>query len=179
MFVYMVLLGGYWFQYATVRGVNSWELIRKISFTVGGFHLLWAFWIQPFIDWPPSLTWKVSLAGMAVYLWIQTYIWKKSEVLWNLQTVGYGLCLGGLVLEGLFTGRVLDALILEGICLIIFVCSIVKTCVRWRRISGILIVTVVLYMTKDFWFSISWWIYLLAAGTGLLLFAAFSEKKKK
>ena len=37
---------------------------------------------------------------------------------------------------------------------------------------------IVLLMTKDFWMSISWWIYLLAVGIGLILFAAVIEKKK-
>ena len=43
---------------------------------------------------------------------------------------------------------------------------------------GIIIITVALYMTKDFWLSLSWWIYLLAAGLGLILFAAVNEMKK-
>ena len=33
--------------------------------------------------------------------------------------------------------------------------------------SGIIMILVALYMTKDFWLSLSWWVYLLAAGLGL------------
>ena len=71
-----------------------------------------------------------------------------------------------------------DALILEAICLAVFLWAHIGKCTRWIRISGIIIITVALYMTKDFWLSLSWWIYLLAAGLGLILFAAVNEMKK-
>lgn len=40
-------------------------------------------------------------------------------------------------------------------------------------------ILVALYMTKDFWLSLSWWVYLLAAGLGLIVFAAVNEMKKR
>ena len=44
-------------------------------------------------------------------------------------------------------------------------------------ILGIL-VAVVVYMTRDFWLSIAWWVYLLTAGIGLITFAAVREKRR-
>lgn len=36
-----------------------------------------------------------------------------------------------------------------------------------------------LYMTRSFWLSISWWLYLLTAGLGLIAFAAWNEIRKR
>ncbi len=72
----------------------------------------------------------------------------------------------------------INALILEVICLSLFFWAQVTKNRRWVRISGSIIVVISLYMTKGFWLSISWWVYLLAAGIGLIVFAAVNEKKK-
>lgn len=95
----------------------------------------------------------------------------------NIQTLGYTLCLVALGFDGIWTGLVWDALILEGICLAVFLRAQVKKSLRWVRISGSMILLVALFMTRAFWLSISWWLYLLAAGIGLILFAAVGEKK--
>ncbi len=76
------------------------------------------------------------------------------------------------------TKNVIDALILEGLCLFVFLWAQVVKCRRWVRISGGLMMVLALYMTKDFWLNISWWVYLLADGIGLILFAAIKEKKR-
>lgn len=73
----------------------------------------------------------------------------------------------------------MNALILEGICLGIFVWSLVRRCRRWTGVSVTILILVALYMTKEFWLSISWWVYLLAAGIGLIVFAAVNEKRKR
>lgn len=70
-----------------------------------------------------------------------------------------------------------DALIVEGLCLVIFIGAQILRSRLWIRISGVIMVAVALYMTKGFWLSISWWVYLLAAGLALIIFAAFKEKK--
>ena len=47
------------------------------------------------------------------------------------------------------------------------------------RISGGMSLAAALFMTSGFWLSISWWVYLLAAGIGLVVLAGFMEKKEK
>ncbi len=95
------------------------------------------------------------------------------------QTIGYLVCLAVLCADAVRTGNLTDALIVEGLCLLVFIGSQVKKCLLWVRVSGTVIVVAALYMTKDFWLNISWWVYLLLAGIGLILFAAVKEKKRK
>ena len=97
----------------------------------------------------------------------------------NLQTVLYCLCLGAMASDALSTGAVWDALILEAVNLAVFLLAHMRKCMRWIRISGIIMILVALYMTKGFWLSLSWWVYLLAAGLGLIVFAAVNEMKKR
>lgn len=68
---------------------------------------------------------------------------------------------------------------LEAVNLAVFLLAHMRKCMRWIRISGIIMILVALYMTKDFWLSLSWWVYLLAAGLGLIVFAAVNEMKKR
>lgn len=103
-------------------------------------------------------------AAAVILTRLLSVIWKGEKFLPWLQTALYSLCLAALVLDAFHTGNVADALILEAICLAVFLWAHIGKCTRWIRISGIIIITVALYMTKDFWLSLSWWIYLLAAG---------------
>lgn len=169
---YTVLAALYVLQYAAVKP------LRKGSLTIASALAVLAFWIQPYIQWPDLIRLEVQLAPAALFSWSLARIWKDEACIPWFQTAICCLCLGAMILDAFYTGNVGDALILEAVCLVIFLWAHVRKCVRWFRISGIIIVTVALYMTKGFWLSLSWWVYLLAAGLGLIIFAASTELKK-
>ena len=171
-FAYTVLAVLYVLQYAAVKP------LRKGSLTIASALAVLAFWIQPYIQWPDLIRLEVQLAPAALFSWSLARIWKEEAFIPWFQTAICCLCLGAMILDAFYTGNVGDALILEAVCLVIFLWAHVRKCVRWFRISGIIIVTVALYMTKSFWLSLSWWVYLLAAGLGLIIFAAYTELKK-
>ena len=137
-----------------------------------------AIWEQPFIRWPEVLDLELKLLPGALLVFLLRPIFGRSKTVRALQTLGYSICLSTLCLDAIRTGVLADALILEGVCLAVFIWAQVKKDILWARISGIIILLVALFMTKSFWFSISWWVYLLAAGIGLIVFAAVNEKKK-
>ena len=171
-FAYTVLAVLYVLQYAAVKP------LRKGSLTIASALAVLAFWIQPYIQWPDLIRLEVQLAPAALFSWSLARIWKEEAFIPWFQAAICCLCLGAMILDAFYTGNVGDALILEAVCLVIFLWAHVRKCVRWFRISGIIIVTVALYMTKSFWLSLSWWVYLLAAGLGLIIFAAYTELKK-
>lgn len=160
-------------QYAALKP------LRRAAFTAAGALAVLAFWAQPFITWPELIRLEISLIPAAVYIRSLEAIWGKSRWMYNLQTALYGLCLLALTLDAFATNRLADALILEGICLAVLVPSCAGKCRRWAFISGGTALGVALYVTRSFWLSISWWVYLLAAGIGLILFAARNEMKKQ
>lgn len=170
--VYILLTALYVLQYAALKPC------RKPAFTLASALGVLAFWIQPFVHWPEIIALEIQLIPAAFFIWLAGVIWKEWEGKDEIQTVLYSLCLAYTALDAFRTGNVADALILEAVCLVIFLWANIRKYVRWMRISGIIIITVALYMTKDFWLSLSWWVYLLAAGLGLIAFAAISEMKK-
>lgn len=157
---------------------TSLKQYRKEAYTLALCLTVLAFWRQPFVEWPQVIRLEIQLLPAVILTRLLSVIWKDEKFLPWLQTALYSLCLAALVLDAFHTGNVADALILEAICLAVFLWAHIGKCTRWIRISGIIIITVALYMTKDFWLSLSWWIYLLAAGLGLILFAAVNEMKK-
>ncbi|WWR17172.1 proline-rich domain-containing protein [Lachnospiraceae bacterium JLR.KK008] len=178
-FGYLLLLAFYCLQYVPAKRFPGWEKVRRSALTGLEGCLLCAFWLQPYLTWPEILTLEISLLPAALLVFSLSFLWGRSEILWNVQTAVYTGMLIILAVDGIRTGKVGDALILGGVCLLTFVWAIVRSQRRWVRIAGAMIVAEALYMTKEFWFSLSWWVYLLLAGIGLLLFAAVSEKRKK
>lgn len=170
--VYILLMAAYVIQYATVK-----PLVRG-SVTLAEVICVLAFWIQPWIRWPDVLALEICLIPAVAVIWSHGKIWGAGRVVSNIQMVLYTMCLLSLAFDAYLTQRVADALILEGICLTVFIVSCVRKCRRFAAISGVIALAVVIYMTRGFWLSLSWWVYLLAAGIGLILFAAVSEMKK-
>ena len=46
-------------------------------------------------------------------------------------------------------------------------------------LSTIMLILLLIYVTRKFWFSIAWWVYLLVVGILLILFATKNEQLKK
>lgn len=172
-FWYILLLALYFLQYAAVPP------FKEAACFVAASLFAVAIWEQPFIRWPQILDLELKLLPAALLIFLLDPIFGKSRTVRALQTLGYSICLGLLCLDALHTGELVDALLLEGICLAVFIWAQIRKNTRWARISGIIILLVALFMTKSFWSSISWWVYLLAAGIGLIVFAAVNEKKKR
>lgn len=151
---------------------------RRAAFTVALGLTVAAFWAQPFIAWPGIVRLEINLIPAAGFVWAIGKIWDSKPAVVPVQTALYTLCLFALAGDAVAHGKLADALILEGICLAVFLPACVKRCRRWIWISGGTALAVALYVTRGFWLSISWWVYLLAAGIGLILFAARGEMKK-
>lgn len=138
-----------------------------------------AIWLQPFATWPQVLELEMNLLPAAWLLWTTGLIWKELPWIGAIQRAGYGMCLVLLCGDAVFTGDVRDTLILEGLCLAVFIRAQVKKDVWWVRISGGILLSAALFMTRSFWLSISWWVYLLAAGIGLIVFAGVLERRRR
>ncbi len=119
------------------------------------------------------------LAALDIYELGRLFGEKGGQGVRSLQTFGYVLCLLALAGDAVVGGKLADALILEGCCLVIFVLAQLRGSRQWVRIAGGFMVAIVLYMTKGFWLSIGWWVYLMAAGIGLIVFAAVRESRRR
>ncbi len=161
-----------------VLGFAREQKYRKKALVGSMVLLTLAFLRQPWIIWPEVLRLEMFLLPLAADLFMLNYLWDDRTEVESLQTIGYVLCLAALTVDAFLGGKVVDALILEGICLVVFMASHLTGSRKWMWISGGILVAVVVYMTRDFWLSIAWWVYLLTAGIGLITFAAVREKRR-
>lgn len=172
-FAYLLMAAFYCLQYRKVESVKKQALSFSACFVAA------AFWLQPFGLWPQEIRLEMGLLPVAWLLWTTGLIWDTVPWVSSLQNFGYMLCLVLLFVDAVVSGLVVDSLLLEGICLGVFVRAQIKERVWWVRISGGMSLAAALFMTRGFWLSISWWVYLLAAGIGLVVLAGFMEKKEK
>ena len=84
-----------------------------------------------------------------------------------------------LMLDVFINANVADALIFESLCISAYVYNSTMKKRIHSALSAAGALIVVLYMTRGFWSRIAWWLYLLIAGIGLIIYAALNEMKKK
>lgn len=179
-------LGNHWWRFAGTLFAALYVLqygavpsLKKGALFLSAFFLALAFWDQPLVRWPMFLELEFSLLPAVWIAWTAGKIWNRTSWIRPVQTLGYVICLLILCADAVGYGRVEDSLVLEGICLSIFVWALIKGYSLWVKISGAVILFIVLFMTRDFWLSLSWWVYLLAAGIGLIVFAGILEKRRR
>ena len=174
-FCYTLLLVLYVLQYAMLGQ------LRKEAWTMAMAVTAMAFWRQPFILVPERIWLEVQLLPIVVGAVLLPVIWgknNKSKVLVHIQRTMYCGCLLALAGRTVCTEQLWDVMILEGICLVVFIWAQKVKNQWWVVVSGVLLVVEAVYQTAWFWLSVPWWIYLLAAGLGLIIFAAWHELKK-
>lgn len=172
-FVYLLLLALYVLQFSAL------PKLRRGAVTTAELLILTAWWTQPFFELPDRLWLEIQVIPVFLIIRLLPAVWGEEKRISMIQRVLDMICLAVLTAGAFVRANVVNALILEGICLTVFIFSHFKKSVWWLKTSGIVMVAVALYMTRSFWLSISWWIYLLTAGLGLIGFAAWNEIRKR
>lgn len=164
----------YTLQYYFVKGNFDKSVIVLISEVL----LAISYWIQPFVKISNAWYVKVNLIPIVAIGFSITYLWKKSKnAIWT-QTFIYCGCIVFLLLDALDSQRIIDVLLVCVICVIIFTVACIINSAKWIKISSIFLIIQLIYWTRNFWFNIKWWVYLLLVGIGFIVFAAINEKKK-
>lgn len=171
-FAYILLAAVYFLQYTAITSLKKPALFASACF------LALACWQQPFLVWPEVLRLEMALVPAVLLLWVLGAVWDHLPWISWVQHVSYITFLLVLCADALLSGLVWDAIILEGICLAIFLWAQAKARVWWGRFGAAIILGVALFMTRSFWLSVSWWVYLLAAGISLMIVAGIIEKKR-
>ena len=84
-----------------------------------------------------------------------------------------------LLCHGMYCDNVGNALFLGMTGLIMLVCAALFGSYRYMILSSVILVLMAFYITRSFWFSIQWWVYLFAAGIALVALAIKREKASK
>ncbi len=140
-----------------------------------------AYWTQPFFTFPDILETELNLLPLIVLAFVmQRNIWKGSFASINqLPFTVVSLSLLVLAMDAITYEYTTDALIIGISSLFILIIAFYFKSKRWFLLSSVTLVLLALYMSRSFWLSLAWWIYLLAAGILLLSIAAYNERSKQ
>ncbi len=115
------------------------------------------------------------LTAIAIVLLGKIWYDRGKAVRW-LRFTGVCLILATLVCSNLASPALPNVLFLGMGALVLLVLS---TIFRWKEYalaSAITLTLVAVYLTREVWMSIAWWVYLFAAGVGLVIYAIKREK---
>lgn len=124
-----------------------------------------------------DFTVEYSCAVTAVFVVVLCKIWYDIfEEIRILQFLSFCGILVVLLCSNIYREALPNVLLLASVSLIVLLLSTFFHKKNYAIASATALILVVLYLTKSFWLSIAWWIYLFVAGLGLILYAVKREK---
>ena len=120
---------------------------------------------------------EYSCGLTAVFIVLLGKIWYDIfEEIRVLQFLSFCGILAALLISNIYREALPNVLFLAIVCLMVLVLSTIFHKKNYAIASAVTLILVVLYLTKSFWLSIAWWVYLFVAGVGLILYAVKREK---
>ncbi len=147
-----------------------------LSLAMCGF--IFAMGCQPFVEIPSSfwVEWNCGLVAMGIVLFRHIWYDKKDQfsILYFVTTC---VLLAVLLLSNLNSGGIGNVMILGMTGIVMLIVAAMKNDKKYVIASSTTLIMLVLYLTREFWLSIAWWVYLFAAGVVLVLLAVKKAKE--
>lgn len=166
--------------YAVIIAANGYistdKCVKKIMFSIAAGLVSVSLMVQNFIDIPQIINAEYYVgASLFIHVFLHR-IWKENrEEYSHVLFVHSGLSILTLMICAIESNKPEDAIILASICSVIVIGSYILKSRRWLYLGGISLIVLVVYITRDFWLSIAWWVYLLTAGIVFISFAGINE----
>ncbi|MBQ8781185.1 MAG: hypothetical protein IJZ72_05885 [Oscillospiraceae bacterium] len=155
-------------------------VLKKWIFTIAAFVPVIAWISQPFFIVPDIIVLEYSIIPFLLFCFAMRYMWKDSLALVdNLTFAVYIISFLILFFDAMTGEYVADGLIIVISALAMLIFSFIVKKKKWFILGVAVIVTATLFMSRNFWASLAWWVYLLAAGLLLIAIAAANELKKQ
>lgn len=114
--------------------------------------------------------WNAGLCILGIVVFCRIWYDKWEGVRW-VQFVLIWQTLGALLWFDLWDGELINVLVLGLTALAILMVAAVRNQKEYVIGSAILLLFIAVYLTRGFWMSIAWWVYLFAAGVILIALA--------
>ncbi|MBO5087275.1 MAG: hypothetical protein J6C01_01250 [Lachnospiraceae bacterium] len=151
---------------------------KRVFQTMAMFAVIFATSVQPFVEIPKAfhVEWICFLIAMGIVLF--RFIWyDKKEQFSIVYFIATCVILGVLLISNLASGGLGNVLILGMTGIVMLVTAAITNNKKYVVASSVTLIILVLYLTREFWLSIAWWVYLFAAGVGLVLLAVKKAKE--
>ena len=158
-----------------VETVNS----KKIIITVSGFMIASALFSQQIFPVYEAFQKEFDVFIIILLSIFISRLWKGYEKTTN-KIIFLSLVISFIYLayDAFMYKDIIDIELLISGCILMMIFSFIKKFRVWFLFSSSAIVFIAVYITKDFWLSVQWWIYLLATGTIFVAAAGFNEYMK-
>ena len=151
---------------------KKWKFISLTTFST-------ILWIQPIIDIPNIFLLEWNCLPLIILSIGIGLIWKEYpkllEYLPFYTTLGISIILS---ISAIISQELTDAFILLIALIFILIVSFMIKRKKWFSFSTIELIILTIYLTKNFWLSIAWWIYLLIVGLLMISIGATNEYLK-
>ncbi len=158
--------------------ILSHETAKRVflSFAMWGF--IFAIGCQPFVEIPSTfiVEWNCALVAIGIVLFRHIWYDKKDQfsILYFVTTC---VLLAVLLLHNLNSGGIGNVMLLGMTGIVMLIVAAMKNDKKYVIASSTTLIILVLYLTREFWLSIAWWVYLFAAGVVLVLLAVKKAKE--
>ncbi|MCL2140546.1 MAG: hypothetical protein FWH42_02545 [Dehalococcoidia bacterium] len=138
------------------------------------------FLTQPYILLPGLITTEYNLVVLLVAVVLYSVLWNKT--VFSRHALFITAAISVLIQFSDIIGgeyRQFDAALLGVVMALILFGSFFFKKRRWFLLSLITLAVFAIYLSKDFWLSISWWVYLMVCGTIMIIVAAVFEYRRR
>ncbi|MBE5942138.1 MAG: hypothetical protein E7264_06335 [Lachnospiraceae bacterium] len=165
-------------DFGFMASVPTAKTVKKMLMTCAVLLYVAAIGCQPFVKIPETFgaEWGCFLITIGIVLF--RHIWYDcKEKMSNAYFVVICLMLGYLLLHNLYCGGIGNVLILGMTGIIMLIVAAMGNHKRYVVASSVTLIALVLYLTRAFWLSIAWWVYLFVAGVVLVGLAIKKAKE--
>jgi hypothetical protein len=156
------------------------ETIHRFIKTISFIFLCLALYNQQITEIPVILICEYNILIILFFCIFIKKLWQGYEDITDMITfITAIISILHLIYDAFRSYEILDSEILVSACIALMIISFLKKRKRWFALSSASVLFIALYMTRRFWLSIDWWIYLLSIGIILILSAAANEYLKR
>jgi hypothetical protein len=153
--------------------------LKQVFKTLGMCNGLWGVMqlIPKLVELPQGyeMEWNCAVFGIGIVL--LGHIWyDKKQGVEKIQLLATCLLLAILLLADADHGALGNVLIYGVACVGIILVAAIRSRREYVIAASVALALLVLYITRTFWLSIAWWVYLFVAGIVLIVLAIKKEK---
>lgn len=154
--------------------------LQKVFIAAAAFMPVTAWITQPFVEIPEIIKLELNILPVLIYCFAIRFIWRNNRNIIDIITfIVYAFSYLILFVDAIQSGELADGLIIVITAMAILIFSFIVKQRKWFILGLTVILTSVIFMSRSFWESLAWWIYLLAAGIILIAIGAANELKKQ
>lgn len=121
---------------------------------------------------------NVAFLLIVICVVLSSLVWyDKSSLTYGIQVSVLSFVLLDMLMYNLICGTLRDALVLGIAALILLIVAAIKNNRVYVVLSSVTLFFIAFYVTRSFWLSIAWWIYMFVAGVILVLIAVKKERE--